>query len=168
MAVPVWLERLARPEDIRTIRTAVPGYEQNRERGAVIIKKAFAAHDVYVKAQPFIFGASLLGAIAAGYAWQRRRRHAEAHVLYPGLLVALGGVAWLTRPRGTADGCPPPGTPAESGEASPFLVYLDKEVAREKAQDRRFADKVYQRLVGTCAARDMWSQTPPYLKAVLI
>lgn len=166
MSFSTLLNNLARPEDIRRLRTGIPGYEQNRERAAVVVQKGFLTHDRYQKARPFIFAASLASAVASGALWYRRRRHAEAHMVYPAMFALSAATAYLTRPREDAP-CPPPGEPAEAGDSA-FLVYLDKEVAKAKAKDPRFADKVFQRLSRTCAVRSTWEGSPDYVKAMVV
>lgn len=166
MSVSSFLSNLARPDDIRRLRTGIPGYEQNRERTAVVVQKGFDAHDRYQKARPFIFAGSLATLVASGALWYTRRRSVEAHMVYPVMFAVSGATAYLTRPRKPAP-CPPPGAPAEEGDGS-FMAYLDKEVAKAKAKDPRFADKVFTRLSKTCAVRDTWNGSPDYVKAMVV
>jgi hypothetical protein len=169
VSISDFLTQLARPEDIRRLRREIPGFEDNRERMAVVVQKGFDASDRYQKLRPWIFAGSLIGAATSGWAWWKRRAVKEAHPLYGTLTVGFSALAYLTRPGSplvTEPGAP--ATPGGEPAPSPFLAYLDAERARMRQTDPRWADKVYDRLTRTDMLRPTWNSTPAYVQAILV
>jgi hypothetical protein len=172
MSLPSWLQNLARPNDIRTLRRSIPGYEVNRDRAAVVIDRGFKYYERYEKLRPWIFLTALIGMGSTGYLWYRRRRVFEAHPVYGGTFLASAAAAWVTRPRPApkpaAEGGPSvPGYQPES-KPHPFVAYLDTKAQEEKLKDPQFTDKTFKRLMETDAIDDTWEETPEYIKALFV
>lgn len=170
-----WLDKLAQPEDIRRLRSGIPYYEENRERVGVLIHKGFTYYDKYEKNKPYIFWSSITLAGISGFLWwNRRKMHAEAHVLYPATFLASSVTAYITRPimkekvpPGTLPP-PAPGAPPPTPQESEFMRWIEQERQRLKTEDPDFADKAFDRLVKTPPIDQTWNEVPGYAQALLI
>jgi hypothetical protein len=185
-ALATLLSSALRPDDIRSIRRAIPGYEENRERTAALVAKGQDIDAAYQRNRKWIFAGALCGMGASGYAWWNRRRIPEAHPLYGTLFLLSTATAWFTRPPKppappAAPGQPPsqvpapvptgtPGTPIPATEAPKggFVGWLDAERAKRAKTDPGWADKAMARAVGADAILPTWNRLPEYLRALVL
>jgi hypothetical protein len=191
MALASILANAIRPEDVRSIRRAIPGYEENRERAAVLVAKGQAAEAFYQRNRKWIFTGALCGMGASGYALWKRYRIPEASVLYGSTFLLSSVVAWLTRPPAAPAGIVPgaaptpgvvapapappvptgtPGTPLPATETPKggFVGWLDTERARRAKTDPQWADKTLTKAVGAGVVQPTWQSLPPYLQALVL
>jgi hypothetical protein len=183
-ALATILASAVRPDDIRAIRRAVPGYEESRERGAALVAKGLDINDAYQRNRKWIFTGALCGMGASGFLWWKRRRIPEAHGLY-GITFTLSTLtAYLTRPpkapaavTTAAPATAPvptaqPSTPVPASEAPSqpggFIGWLDAERARRAKSDPLWADKAMSRAVTTDVLRPTWQRLPDYLRALVL
>jgi hypothetical protein len=154
---------------MRYVRKKIPYYEQNRERGALFVRKGFDAWDFYVKWRPVLFVASLATMAASSYAWfKRNTKSVEANAVYPGSFTLAAVSAYLTRPRGIEQWFDPAAQPTDAQDQEPLTAWVDEEVAKLKAQDPDFADAALTRLVNTPAVKPTWRMAPRFAKELLI
>jgi hypothetical protein len=186
-ALATFLSNALRPDDIRTLRRSIPGYEETRERAAALVAKGLDIEDAYQRNRKWIFTGALCGMGASGYAWWKRRRIPEAHPLYGTLFILSTATAWLTRPpkppappaapgqAAPAETTAPvptssPGTPAPATEAprGGFVGWLDSERARRAKTDPQWADRTMAKAVATGAVKPTWNNLPEYLRALVL
>lgn len=108
---------------------------QNRARAAAVTQMAYNGMALYTQWQPFLFMASLSGALGSAYLlYARRARGAETVALWSVAALAAAGVAYFTRPaflRAT-----PTVDPATTSTPvmAQILGYLDNQVATYTAE----------------------------------
>jgi hypothetical protein len=143
----------------------IPAYRTNRERAAVVLKQGLDAYEIYVRARPWAFAASLVSAAVCGAAlWHRRRAGREAQTLYTVGLIGSLAVAWFTRP--------PPETAAvkaakpEEKAGAGIIAMIDAKRAAFTEKDPTWADQTMARVAGLPGVREQIDEAP-VLRAVL-
>lgn len=148
---------------MRAALNSTPAYKDNRERVAVVIRQGLAAYDAYAKAQPWIFGGSLVGAaVCTAGLW--KRTGAEARTLYGSGLAACLVIAWFTRPGQLP--AAPPGTKPEEAASAGVVAYIDRKRADYRREDPAWADRTMARVADLPGVREQVAAAP-ILRAVL-
>jgi hypothetical protein len=147
------------------VSTEQPIVRVNRARGAALIDKGYGALGTYDALKPYIFAASLAGAIGAGYMVRKRRRVPEAWPLYSVLGVLAAGVAWVTRPEflRPAPAPVPANTDPSSSGLQTLLGWLDRHAAAKATSDPGWEARAYRRLAADLGFGTM----PPYAETLL-
>lgn len=109
-----------------------PAVQVNRARVAATAHAGYSAIDTYTQAKPWIFVASVLGALASGYGVAKRRKVPEAVTLYSMTGVASLAMAWLTRPDylGATEPTPPAASTTSPSAFRSSLAWADARAAR--------------------------------------
>jgi len=166
------LSRVVSPDTVRVALRQSPEYVANRNRVGALLHDGLAAMDVYQQWKPAIFIASLIGAAASGYAFEKRGRrpkNVEAMLMYGSLFAVCSATAWITRPSSTP---PPSDASPEDVAADPqgaaTVGWIDKRVAALSADDPNFADEAFARLVQMPGISDQYQKLNPVIQAAVL
>lgn len=165
---PNWLNNAIQPQAVRRLRTAIPGYPQNRKRAATILHHGFRTYDAYRLARPTLFWTGIFGMILSSMALAKRtrRQREEAAVLYSGTFVASGALAWTMRP--LSQGPVASEAPPDQQAAADYIDFVDREAARLERRDPQFADRAFLRLAHSPSVQPTWEQLPPFIQALVV
>lgn len=163
--------RFVSPSDMRTILRSTPSYVTNRDRAGALVHDGLAAYDGYLKAKPYLFWGSLIGAAASGYYFNARGRkpdNREAMILYGVSFAVCAATAWFTRPIG-AKALPADAAPGEvPTEEGALITWVDGRVEKLKAADPQFTDKVLTRLVNMPGIKTQFQNLNPLIQAAVV
>ncbi len=160
------LSEFVSPATLRTTLRSNTAYLVNRDRAAAVVHDGLAYYEKYEKARPYIFWGSLIGFAASSFAlYKRRKKGAEAWVVYGTSAAACATAAWFTRPRGE-EAAAVPGAPAVPGAG--VIGYLDRRVAALSQEDRNFADTAFTKLVNFPGIKPQWDNADPLIKAAIL
>ena len=162
------LSKLINPNDLRSLLRSTPSYNDNRERAGAVIADGFAAYDQYEKFRPYLFIASLIGMAGSAYALKKRHRvGAEAYTTYVTTFIGSAVVAFVTKPTGTPSTVSATASAEEKREAG-FIQFIDRRVAKHRAEDPKFADKAFERFVNMPGVKEQWQTADPLIKATVL
>jgi hypothetical protein len=160
------LQNMVPADALKRQLSQIPAYRENRERAAVVLGQGLDAYELYARARPWVFGASVAGAITCGYMlWRRRKLGVEAKVLYGGGFAVCLASAWLTRPVAAPPAAAAAATPEDRAGAG-VVAAIDAKRAEYARKDPSWADKVMTRVAALPGVREQVAAAPA-LRAVL-
>jgi hypothetical protein len=160
------LQNMVPADALKKQLSQIPAYRSNRERAAVVLGQGLDAYEAYTRLRPWVFGASVAGAITCAYMlWWRRRHGVEAKVLYGGGFAVCAVAAWLTRPPAAAPAAAAASTPEDRAGAG-VVAAIDARRAENAKKDPQWADKVMARVAALPGVREEVAAAP-VLRAVL-
>jgi hypothetical protein len=168
------LSNLISPDTVRVALRQSPEYVANRNRVGAMLHDGLAAMDVYQQWKPAIFIASLIGAAASGYAFEKRGRrpkNLEAMVMYGALFAVCSTAAWITRPSLGGAAVPADASPADVAadpQGAATVGWIDRRVAALSAEDPNFADEAFARLVQMPGISGQFQKLNPVIQAAVL